>query len=278
VRFGRNPLPYADRLSSERTTNRLNDRFRNLQTAQGKIKVVAATCNPNGNYIVTFSNDSPATLVEEHKGQLLYVLAPNHPTAVVSEDTPWVKVIVHDISLCDDNLFARTDESLMDAIRVNSCLDGVNITQPPRWILPPDRLESKQATAISFAFIDKRESILPHLLSNPFHMFGAPKRVTRWMDRLKPLQCKRCWKFHYIKDCKARLPKCRRCGKPEPEDKHASHCDECKNSPDENVICNHSSCLNCHQFGHCADDPNCPKLAARLALPRFILDIFIVLY
>jgi hypothetical protein len=271
VRFGKNPPPFADRLSSERATNRLNDRFRDLPTSQGRIKVVATNCKPNGNYIVTFSDDSPATLVEEHKNQLLHVLAPHHPSAIVSRDDPWTKVIVHGISLRDDNLFPRTDESLLEAIGVNSCLNGITITQPPRWILPPDRLEGKRASAISFAFLDKPNSILPTLLSSPFHMFGAPKRVSRWREILKPIQCKRCWKFHYIKDCRAKLPKCRRCGKPETEDKHAAHCDDCKSSPDENVVCTHSSCLNCHQIGHCADDPNCPKLAARLALPRYIL-------
>jgi hypothetical protein len=45
VRFkGNPPPPFADRLSSERATNRLNARFKDLPTAQNKLTVVAAHC------------------------------------------------------------------------------------------------------------------------------------------------------------------------------------------------------------------------------------------
>jgi hypothetical protein len=272
VRFKGNPPPLEERLSSERAVNRLNDRFKSLQTAQNKLRVVAAVSNQSGNYIVTFSDDSPLTLAEEHKEQLLFTLAPGYPNAVVTRDEIWKKVVIHDISLRDDNRYTRTEESLLEAVKVNSCLDNVTITQNPRWILPPEKLAGRRSSSIAFSFIDKPNSILPSLLNNPFHMFGAPKRVTLHWEFPKPLQCKKCWKFHNVKSCRARLPRCRRCGKHEPEDKHEAHCDECKKSPDANVVCTHSSCLNCHQNDHCANDPKCPKRIAQLALAKHTLS------
>jgi hypothetical protein len=47
--------------------------------------------------MVTFSDNSPPNLAEEHKEQLIHTLAPNHPSAIVSRDLPWVKLVAHNI-------------------------------------------------------------------------------------------------------------------------------------------------------------------------------------
>jgi hypothetical protein len=105
VRFKGNPPPITDRMTGERAIKRLNARFKDLQTTLNKFSVVATLCKPSRNYAVTFANNTPAVLAEEHKEQLLHVLAPQQHHAVVSSDDPWVNVIVHAISLHDDNSY-----------------------------------------------------------------------------------------------------------------------------------------------------------------------------
>jgi hypothetical protein len=265
VRFRGNPPPAHERLTSERAVRRINARLESLATAKGKVSVVAVVPKPNGNYIVTFSHKNNPREVEAHKNQLLQVLAPDRESAVVSRDEPWVRVIAHNISLRDDMQQPRTSDSMLKTIRLNPVLDGVEITQGPRWLVPPAQLGEKTASAVTFAFLDPNQTILPSLLDGPFHMFGAPVRVAQWQERVKHQQCKKCWKTtHGTSGCRQRVPTCRLCGKKGAENGHATHCEECKGSTAESVVCTHISCANCLARDHCADDPRCPYLQNHL--------------
>jgi hypothetical protein len=240
---------------------KINSRYEDLPDTKGKVKVIAVTGRPNGNYVITFTPDSCPQTIEAHKDVISKALAPDHPSVIVSKDEPWAKVIVHNISCVDDNHQPRTEANLMEAILVNPILKDVKITHPPRWVKPEERLEGKHATAISFAFIDKPDPILNNLLNSPFFMFGARVRLERWKEKLKPVQCKKCWKLtHTARQCPALNPRCRKCGKSSPEEQHPQHCSECKLAPSPPTECNHPCCPNCHGTDHCADDPNCPKI------------------
>ena len=145
---------------------------------------------------------------------------------------------------------------------VNPILKGVQITQPPDWLSPEEKLTGKRATAISFAFTDESNKILKGLLDQPFYMFGEPVRVEMWKERPKQPQCKRCWKLtHYTKQCTARVQRCRLCGKAGSEENHQEHCDECQQMPaGERQQCTHFSCPNCRGNDHGADFPRCPSI------------------
>jgi hypothetical protein len=259
VRFqGNGPAP-NERLSNERAAKLLNERFQQQPTARGKLTVVGVAGKENGNYIVTYSDTSSPILAEEHKLQLLHILAPKYTNAIVSKDVPWVKMLVHGISLKDDTYIPRTENSLLDALTTNPIIKTVEITQPPRWIQPSHKLEGKYSSTVSFAFIDKPNSIVPTLL-NGLYMFGSKVRVERWENKQRPVQCRKCWKpTHHQKSCN-RAQRCRKCGKVGKEAEHHLHCDECKRSPNQVVVCSHVQCPNCHAHDHCADDPKCPKL------------------
>jgi hypothetical protein len=261
VRFQGHAPPEPERiLNSERAMIKLNACFNDLPTAKGKITAIAVVPKGNGNYIVTFSDSSPPHIVEEHKAHLAHVLAPGNPHVIVSRDEPWVRLIVHNISLLDTLSKPRTEQSLTEALMYNSALKNVQITQPPRWISSPDKLVGKSASAFTFSFVDKSTSIVPAILDGPFHMFGKPVRVARWEEKPKPAQCKKCWRLtHPTRNCTSPVPRCRKCGKAGREDQHHIHCDECKRNPANDGVCNHISCANCHQHDHCADDAACPK-------------------
>jgi hypothetical protein len=260
VRFqGDGPAP-SEKLSNERAARLLNERFQQQPTTRNKLTVVGVAGKENGNYVVTFSDTSSPILAEEHKLQLLHTLAPNRTNAIVSKDVPWVKMIVHGISLKDDMYLPRTEGSLLEALTTNPIIKTVEITQPPRWILPDHRLEGKYSSSVSFAFIDKPESIVPTLLEG-LYMFGSLVRLQRWENKQRPVQCRRCWKpTHHQKYCK-RPQRCRKCGKLGKEEEHHLHCDECNRSPSQTGVCTHVECTNCHGHDHCANDPKCPKLA-----------------
>ena len=260
VNFKGKPLPHAERLSSERAMRKINDQYLSL-TPPPNLLVLGVTCKPNGNYVVSYSNSSSETDAESHKQILLTTLAPNHPAADAIRDIPWTRVLVHNITLKDDNFMNRSEEDINTALKLNPILKDVQITQPARWILPPERLENKRASSISFSFIDKPTSIIPALLSEPFHMHGSKVRVELWQNIPKFAQCKRCWKVtHDTQNCKAVNPRCRKCGKTGTEDKHDEHCSECKRLPSSDLPCSHISCANCHAHDHCADDPKCAKI------------------
>jgi hypothetical protein len=267
IRFHGDPPPIEDRIQSERAMKRINDRLSDKATAQEKLSVIGVDCKPNGNYIITFSPSSPVGLADEHKQQLLHALAPGHPSASVVKDVPWTKIIVHNISRRDHLFQPRDSESLSQAILVNPVLENVEITQQPRFISSEEKLdaEHKTASAVSFSFIDKPNSILQKILTEPFYMFGRQVRVERWNEIPKPTQCKRCWKVgHKTIDCPRKTPRCRKCGYPEAESLHATHCNTCKTSDDTSNVCNHSNCANCQATDHLADDPKCPWLAKHL--------------
>jgi hypothetical protein len=258
VNFKGKPPPHPERISSERAMRKINEQYRSL-TPSPNLLVLGVTSKPNGNYIVSFANSSSEPDAEEHKQILLSTLAPNHSSATVFRDIPWTRVIVHNIALKDDNFVNRTEEDINAALKLNPILHEVQITQSARWILPPERLANKRASSISFSFIDKPNSIIPALLTEPFHMYGARVRVEPWKNIPKFAQCKRCWKIsHNTQSCSAVNPRCRKCGKTGTEDKHDEHCSECKRNPSANLPCSHISCSNCHAHDHCADDPKCP--------------------
>src|SRR5579859_4601798 len=121
--------------------------------------------------MVTMSKTSPPTLIEEHKGVILKALAPDHTSAIVTKDEPWTKVIIHNISRTDHTRQPRSLENLLEGIMVNSVLKGVQITQPPDWLSPEEKLTGKRAAAISFAFTDKSGKVLKNLINQPFYMF-----------------------------------------------------------------------------------------------------------
>jgi hypothetical protein len=259
VRFRGNPPPHTQRLPNERATRRINDKLQEMALSQDLL-VLGAVCKPNGNYVVTYSATSSETKAEENKGILSDVLAPNHPSVSVARDIPWTRAIVHGISVQDDNFIDRTEQSINDALKLNPVLDGIQITQTARWIIPPDRLKDKKASSVTFGFIDPQSSIVNELLNHPFHMFGSQVRVTLWQNIPRPAQCKKCWKHtHNTQNCRSINPRCRKCGKVGTENEHQDHCETCKNFPHSNPTCTHVSCANCRAQDHCADDPKCPK-------------------
>jgi hypothetical protein len=260
ISFKGNPPPHAERISSERATRKINEQYQTLAPSPNLL-VLGVASKPNGNYIVSYSNSSSESEAEKHKQILLSTLAPNHPAASVLRDIPWTRVLVHNISLKDDNFVARTEEQINSALKLNPILQDIQITQPARWILPPDRLQNKRASSISFSFIDKPNSIIPTLLAEPFHMYGSRTRVELWQNIPKFAQCKKCWKInHNTQNCTAVNPRCRKCGKTGTEDKHDEHCNECKRLPPSDGPCPHVNCSNCHAHDHCADDPRCPRI------------------
>jgi hypothetical protein len=266
VRFQGKPPPPENRWQNERATKKVNSAFDECPNTKNKLKVIAATLRPNGNYVITFSADSSPRLIEENKTLISKALAPDHPTAIVTKNEPWTKVVVHRISLLDDTLRPRTAASLLEAISVNPILKDVRITHPPSWVKSDENLKGRTFSAISFAFIDKQDPILPSLLKEPFFMFGTPAQVERWQEKLRPIQCKKCWHLtHTVKQCRCIHQRCRRCGKMGSEEQHREHCDECKKLPDAPALCVHSSCPNCLAKDHCADDPQCPVKLANAA-------------
>ena len=266
VSFKGNPPPQSERLTSERAMRKINDGFRSMNLAPNLL-ALGVTCKPNGNYIISFSPSSSTSDADNAKHVLTETLAPNHPTASTFRDVPWTRVIVHSISRKDDNFVDRTEEDIDNALRLNPILQGVQITQKARWLLPPERLLNKRSSSISFTFIDKPNSIVNSLLTEPFHMFGSQVHVEPWQNIPKFAQCKRCWKVtHNTQNCSAVNPRCRRCGKTGTEDDHSKHCAECRRLPPSDLPCSHVMCSNCHAHDHCADDPNCPKI--KMAQPK----------
>jgi hypothetical protein len=263
VRFRGNPPAPEKRWSSERATKKVNTAFEGHPATKGKLRAIAATSRPNGNYVVVFSTDSCPRIAEENKEVISKALAPDHPDVLVTKDELWARVVIHKITRLDDTLQPRTTASLAEAILDNPVLKGVQITHQPSWVHSEEKLKDMHASAISFAFIEKPDPILPRLLREPFYMFGAPVRVERWQEKLRPTQCKKCWRLtHFVKQCRSINPRCRKCGKLGNEDQHRAHCEECKKTPDAPAECPHISCLNCHANNHCADDPKCPSKLA----------------
>jgi hypothetical protein len=158
--------------------------FDECPNTKNKLKVIAATLRPNGNYVITFSADSSPRLIKENKNLISKALAPDHPTAIVTKNKPWTKVVIHRISLLDDTLRPRTVASLLEAISINLILKDIRITHLPSWVNSNEKLIGRTFSVISFAFIDKQEPILPRLLKEPFFMFGTPAQVERWQEKL----------------------------------------------------------------------------------------------
>lgn len=261
VRYKGNPPPPIERVRSEDAVKRLNPRIAKEVGDTQQTEVLAAMLKPNGNYVVTFTNDIPPALDHTIKLAIKEELARDHPTAEVSRDMPWTKVIVHNISVTDGDGVARSMDSISAALKKNPILKNITLTQEPRWIHPPERMAGKSASAVSFAFEDDG-SVLRHITKHNLYLFGMLSRVERWNERPKNAQCKKCYSVkHNTANCPRTTTTCRVCGKAGAlERDHKDHCEECKKTSYTGPKCPHMCCVNCHQQDHCADDPRCPKL------------------
>jgi hypothetical protein len=261
LRFHGNPPLIQDRMTSERAMSLLNSKLQEHEDTKGKVTVIGVAPKPNGNYIISFTNDSPIEIIERHKDTFRSTLAHDFPHTTFSKDEPWTRIIVHSVPRNDQNNNPRTEDQLLTAIKINPALKGIKITQPPRWLKSEDLLTDKKAAAITFAFVQIQDETTKRILNNPFFMFGTEVRTELWKDKPKPIQCKKCWRTnHLTKQCSSPITRCRKCGKKGSEDEHPVHCDQCPKDRTTDAECPHLWCPNCHGNDHAADDPRCTFL------------------
>jgi hypothetical protein len=262
VRFHGNPPPFNHRLSNEKATKELNNRFQTMKTSQDKLTVAAVESKPSGNYVVTFAEGTPPNIAEAHKAQLKHALAQDHPDATVSLDIPWTKVLIHNVSTTNEEGYQRSQAELLDALLKNPPFKKAEITQNPRWLKDPEIIVHQKTSTIVTAFIDKNKNINT-ILNGSVHMFGSPVRVTLWHERPNQALCKRCWGWGHKQDnCKKPL-RCRLCGKiGKNEHDHPKHCSQCAESSEITNNCNHVQCNTCGDKGHTVGDATCKKKPA----------------
>jgi hypothetical protein len=109
-------------------TAALQQSIQENQVTKDKIKVIGIIPKPNGNYVVTFTADSPIPLIENNKNLFLSTLAEDRPNSSFTKDEPWTRIIVHNIPQNNQNNQPRTEESLLEAVKLNPAVNGVKIT------------------------------------------------------------------------------------------------------------------------------------------------------
>jgi hypothetical protein len=268
VRFGNNPPPKEKLLQSETATRKLNDFIQSKDEVKNELTVLAVTSKPNGNYIITYTDNSSPDKAEAIKDEIPNVLAPGHPNVIVSKDVPWAKFFVHGVPFLDYNQQPKSSKALLEAFNTNINTVNAPLAQEPRWINIEEKInQGKRFSSFTIAFIDTNGELTNRINQGRLYLFGEQVRIERWKQNPKSPQCKICWKTnHLTKSCTDRVPKCRLCGKPGKEEDHKKHCDACLMTPEDKRTgeCHHVACANCHSQEHSADFPNCPKRQERL--------------
>ena len=86
------------------------------------VEALAAILKPNGNYVITFTNDILPQDETVVKSIIKSALAPRHTSTKASRDIPWTKVIVHNVPITDSPGSPRSMASISADLKKNPIL------------------------------------------------------------------------------------------------------------------------------------------------------------
>ena len=264
IRFHGHPPPYAERMTDKEMFNRVNcipkDRWRfDVLTARW-------TRNGEGHAItLRFSSDSTDAAVQAHQIAILERLNHGVPSATLTKNFMWSRVVIASVPCLDDIDEDGTEihtpiETVVEQLQRMPLFQRLNVTLAPRWEL---NLEGKRFANITFAFEDPFGDLARNFIMHPMFLNGSRCPLRILQDKIAVRQCTRCWRIgasHLA--CSIR---CRFCGKGHHSDDHQKECLDC--AREDRVAagkeCTHIACITCRSPNrppapHPADSEGCP--------------------
>ena len=127
LHFKGDPPPIPKQISSEETVRLLNLRIIQEGGDIKKVEAITAILKPNGNYVITFTNDIPPQDKIVTKSIIKTALTPQ-VTPQLKPQSPWTKVIVYNISVTDLFGSPRSIASVTNDLKKNPILQDNEFT------------------------------------------------------------------------------------------------------------------------------------------------------
>ena len=244
------------------------------------VKANSAEWTPALNLTIFFTHDSVDSQIEKARNTILGAIARGCPRSIFIKSTKWSRIVIRDVptqtwvsetnTTPDEDTgmipghFAKiTPEELEHEVRKSHpILENIVFLEGPTWT-NRDGIPDQEHGNVSFCVPDPEENYLRTLTRNPLILFHTPCFLTKWVEKIRLVQCDRCWKFgdKTHPNCPVR---CRRCGGNHEEKEHNVACKKCEKSDinqedrkNGRTTCSHPiTCPNCNGE-HYANDSLC---------------------
>ena len=186
----------------------------NRTSAQFNVKANSAEWTSAMNLLIYFSFDSIKSQITKCSKTILGALAKGCERAIFMKSVKWSRIVVRGVPVqhwiaeappntpesleLPNGRFAPVTKPDMEHALWAShpLLETAIFMEGPDWTdksgKPP--LEASFAN-ISFAIPDPDDECVKALVRRPLLLFNTPCHCTRWTEKIKLIQCQRCWKY-----------------------------------------------------------------------------------
>lgn len=159
--------------------------------ASKHMKIVAANFNPNGNLIISTRLDQSASDLLKFRSTILPIISRmnNDLGVLLREDKEWFKIQVD--AVCTTSVTASNDRIVNTSDVVHSEFLACNpqyaslkdtLVSKPRWLRPPEKLDSTSRSSVVFATTDEAAAF-NILKLRTLAAFGSHCSVKAFQDR-----------------------------------------------------------------------------------------------